>query len=78
LNVFDGVRGRGLMLGAVLAGAHKGNAGAILDHAAEQGLLLLQAGPDVLRFVPALNIADRDITEGLTRLALALRAFLKS
>jgi len=28
--------------------------------------------------VPALNIADRDITEGLTRLALALRAFLKS
>jgi len=76
LKVFDGVRGRGLMLGAVLTDAHKGKAGAILDHAAQQGLLLLQAGPDVLRFVPALNITDRDVSEGLTRLALALRAFL--
>lgn len=76
LHVFDGVRGRGLMLGAVLADAYRGKAGAILDHAAQQGLLLLQAGPDVLRFVPALNITDRDVSEGLTRLALALRAFL--
>jgi len=78
LNVFDGMRGRGLMLGAVLAEAHKGRASAILDCAAQQGLLLLQAGPDVLRFVPALNIGDRDVAEGLTRLALALRTFLKS
>ncbi|MBS1937919.1 MAG: aminotransferase class III-fold pyridoxal phosphate-dependent enzyme, partial [Bacteroidetes bacterium] len=76
LKVFDGVRGRGLMLGAVLADAHKGKAGEILDHAAREGLLLLQAGPDVLRFVPALNIGDRDVSEGLTRLALALRSFL--
>jgi acetylornithine/N-succinyldiaminopimelate aminotransferase len=78
LNVFDGVRGRGLMLGAVLADAHKGKAGEILDHAAHEGLLLLQAGPDVLRFVPALNITDGDVAEGLTRLALALRAFLRA
>jgi len=28
--------------------------------------------------VPALNIGDRDVAEGLTRLALALRTFLKS
>ena len=40
--------------------------------AAAHGLLLLQAGPDVLRFVPALNITDRDIAEGLARLRLAL------
>ncbi len=77
LQVFDTVRGRGLMLGAVLADAHKGKAGAILDCAARQGLLLLQAGPDVLRFVPALNIGDTDVAEGLTRLALALRTFVK-
>ena len=76
MDVFAEVRGRGLMLGAVLADAHKGKAGAILDHCAAQGLLLLQAGPDVLRFVPALNIGDRDVAEGLTRLALALRASL--
>ncbi|WP_267225263.1 acetylornithine transaminase [Dyella silvae] len=76
LDLFDEVRGRGLMLGAVLKEAHKGKAGTILDFAAAHGLLLLQAGPDVLRFVPALNISDADIAEGLARLEAALRAYL--
>ena len=62
------VRGRGLMLGAVLRPEHAGKAATILDHAARHGLLMLQAGPDVLRFVPALNITDADIAEGLARL----------
>ena len=78
LHVFSEVRGRGLMLGAVLNNAHKGKAGAVLDYAATHGLLLLQAGPDVLRFVPALNIRDEDVAEGLTRLARALRAFVSA
>ncbi|ULU25475.1 acetylornithine transaminase [Dyella terrae] len=76
LHLFDEVRGRGLMLGAVLNEANKGNAGVILDHAAAHGLLVLQAGPDVLRFVPALNISDEDVTEGLQRLETALRSFI--
>lgn len=75
LSLFDEVRGRGLMLGAVLNEANKGKAGAILDHAAAHGLLLLQAGPDVLRFVPALNISDEDLAEGLARLEAALHSF---
>ena len=76
LSLFEEVRGRGLMLGAVLNEANKGKAGAILDHAAAHGLLVLQAGPDVLRFVPALNIGDEDLAEGLRRLEAALRSFL--
>ncbi len=76
LSLFAEVRGRGLMLGAVLAPQYAGRAGEILDHAANEGLLMLQAGPDVLRFVPALNIADDDIADGLARLARALRAFV--
>ena len=76
LALFDEVRGRGLMLGAVLNEANKGKAGAILDHAAAHGLLVLQAGPDVLRFVPALNIGDEDVAEGLQRLEAALRSFV--
>jgi acetylornithine/N-succinyldiaminopimelate aminotransferase len=76
LQLFDEVRGRGLMLGAVLNEANKGKAGAILDHAAAHGLLVLQAGPDVLRFVPALNISDEDLAEGLARLEAALRSFV--
>ncbi|MDH5830498.1 acetylornithine transaminase [Luteimonas sp. M1R5S18] len=73
LGLFSEVRGRGLMLGAVLAPAHAGRAGELLDRAAVQGLLLLQAGPDVLRFVPPLNIDDATLADGLQRLAAALR-----
>ena len=76
LKLFSEVRGRGLMLGAVLRPEYSGRAGEILDHAAANGVLLLQAGPDVLRFVPALNISDDEIVEGLQRLQAALRAFI--
>jgi acetylornithine/N-succinyldiaminopimelate aminotransferase len=74
-GLFAQVRGRGLMLGAVLKPGHAGRAAEILDHAAAHGLLLLQAGPDVLRFVPALNLTDADVAEGLARLHAALKAF---
>ncbi|GAB2552734.1 acetylornithine/succinylornithine family transaminase [Rhodanobacter koreensis] len=78
LNLFAEVRGRGLMIGAVLAEAYKGRAGEILDHAAGHGLLLLQAGPDVLRFVPPLTITDEELAEGLDRLGHALTAFAQA
>ena len=74
--MFAEVRGRGLMLGAVLAPKYAGRAGEILDLAAAEGLLLLQAGPDVLRFVPALNIDEGEVAQGLGRLERALRAFV--
>ncbi|QDI02393.1 acetylornithine transaminase [Xanthomonas cerealis pv. cerealis] len=74
--LFSQVRGRGLMLGAVLNQAHAGQAGMILDHAAAHGLLTLQAGPDVLRFVPSLNITDEEVAEGLKRLRVALREYV--
>ena len=74
-GLFAEVRGRGLMLGAVLKPEHAGRAGEILDHAAVHGLLMLQAGPDVLRFVPALNISDEEVAEGLLRLRKALAVF---
>ncbi|WP_374013191.1 acetylornithine transaminase [Pseudoxanthomonas koreensis] len=74
-GVFRQVRGRGLMLGAVLAPEHAARAGELLDHAAAHGLLALQAGPDVLRLVPALNITDADVAEGLKRLRAAVADF---
>ena len=73
LGVFSEVRGRGLMLGAVLTPGFADRASAALDFAAGEGLLLLQAGPDVLRFVPALNIPVADIDDGLDRLERALK-----
>lgn len=77
LHLFSDVRGRGLMIGAVLGDAYKGRAGEILDLAAAHGLLILQAGPDVLRIVPPLTITDEETAEGLERLGAALHAFTK-
>jgi acetylornithine/N-succinyldiaminopimelate aminotransferase len=72
LDAFTEIRGRGLMLGAVLSSRFAARGGEILDAAAGEGLLLLQAGVDVLRFVPALNIASVDVAEGLSRLRSAI------
>jgi acetylornithine/N-succinyldiaminopimelate aminotransferase len=77
LRVFSGLRGRGLMLGAVLVPDLAGRAGDILDLAAAEGLLMLQAGPDVLRFVPALNITGDEVADGLARLRTALAALAR-
>ncbi len=76
-DIFEQVRGRGLMIGAILVNRYKGHASQILDHAAARGLLLLQAGPDVLRFVPPLTISDEDVSEGLARLRGALADFVE-
>ncbi|MGY6518823.1 MAG: acetylornithine transaminase [Lysobacteraceae bacterium] len=75
-GLFAGVRGRGLMIGAVLAGRHAGRAGELMDHAAAAGVLVLQAGPDVLRLLPPLNLEAEECAEGLARLGTALDAFL--
>jgi len=39
-------------------------------------LLLLQAGADVLRFVPPLSITDEELADGLSRLHDALSDFV--
>ena len=74
-GLFAQIRGRGLMIGAQLRTENAGKAADILDRCVDHGLLLLQAGPDVLRFVPALNITDADIAEGMARLRAAVRDF---
>ncbi|KAF1712046.1 aspartate aminotransferase family protein [Pseudoxanthomonas kalamensis DSM 18571] len=74
-GVFSEVRGRGLMLGAVLRPEYAGRAAEMMALAGDAGVLLLQAGPDVLRLVPALTIADADVAEGLARLRTAMAGF---
>lgn len=74
LSLFGDVRGRGLMLGAELAVAWRGRAGELMERCRQQGVLILQAGPDVLRFLPPLNISDEDMDEGLRRLGQAFGA----
>lgn len=53
-------RGKGLMQGVVVSGRPVGE---IINKAIENGLFVLSAGTDVLRFVPPLIIAEADIDE---------------
>lgn len=71
-DVFSEVRGLGLLVGAVLSDAWKGKAKAILDAAAVEGVMVLQASPDVVRFAPSLVVDDADIDEGLARFERAV------
>jgi acetylornithine/N-succinyldiaminopimelate aminotransferase len=62
-------RGRGLMQGLVLSAPVAGKLTAALHGL---GVLTVPAGPDVLRLVPALNIPDAELDEGLSRIDEAL------
>jgi acetylornithine/N-succinyldiaminopimelate aminotransferase len=74
--VFRQVRGRGLMVGAELQQSWRGRSGDLMETAREHGVLILQAGPDVLRFLPPLNISANDLEEGMRRLAAAVAQFV--
>jgi acetylornithine/N-succinyldiaminopimelate aminotransferase len=63
-EVFAGVRGQGLMLGLKCKAANTD----VVKAAYAQNLLTIPAADNVLRLLPALNIADADITEALARL----------
>jgi acetylornithine/N-succinyldiaminopimelate aminotransferase len=72
-GVFSGVRGSGLLLGAVMSDAWRGKAKDVQMLAQEEGVLVLQAGPDVVRLAPSLIIDEADMAEGLARLRAALQ-----
>ena len=72
IGVIAEVRGRGLMLGAVLRDEWAGRAGALVEACRRHGVLVLQAGPDVLRFLPPLNVTDEELDDGMDRLEAAL------
>lgn len=64
------LRGLGLMRGVVL----EGPAAPVVTAAREGGLLVVSAGPDVVRIVPPLTITESEIDEGLHILERALTA----
>jgi len=66
----------GLLIGSVLAPQYAGRAKEILDLCTRHGLMVLMAGPNVIRFAPSLVIEDSEIDEGLARFAAALADFV--
>jgi acetylornithine/N-succinyldiaminopimelate aminotransferase len=75
-GLFSDIRGQGLLLGAELAEPYKGRARELLALALEQGVMVLMAGPDVIRLAPSLIIPDNDIQESMTRFDRAIVRFL--
>jgi acetylornithine/N-succinyldiaminopimelate aminotransferase len=73
-RLFNAFRGKGLWVGCVLSPEYAGHSKTVIDAALEQGLLGLRAGPDIVRFAPALNIPDEDLEEGLARFERAVDA----
>ncbi|MCF6691401.1 acetylornithine/N-succinyldiaminopimelate aminotransferase [Raoultella ornithinolytica] len=77
-DLFSDIRGMGLLIGAELKPQHHGRARDFLYAAAEAGVMVLNAGPDVMRFVPSLVIDDSDIDEGMARFAQAVQRVLSA
>jgi len=68
-HVFSGLRSSGLWICCDIKDV---DAFELLDRCYENGLILVTAGNKALRFAPALNISEDDISEGLGNLTKAL------
>jgi len=66
--VIKQVRGQGLLIGTEL----NIEAAPLVAAARDKGLLILTAGPNVLRFLPALNVSAEEIDEALATVAAVL------
>ncbi|WP_417664731.1 aspartate aminotransferase family protein [Pseudidiomarina donghaiensis] len=71
-GIFKDIRGKGLLIGAELNDKFDGKARDFLNAAAEEGTMVLVAGPSVIRFTPSLIIPEQDIAEGLERFERAV------
>jgi len=71
-NVFSEIRGKGLLIGAVLTEEYKGRAKEFLMAALAEGVMTLVAGASIIRFAPSLVIPEQDIAEGLARFEKAI------
>ncbi|WP_334326782.1 aspartate aminotransferase family protein [Gilliamella apicola] len=71
-RVFREYRGKGLLLGAELQPEFHHKARDFLNVATEFRVMILNAGPNVLRFTPSLIISEEEIREGMMRFAKAV------
>jgi acetylornithine/N-succinyldiaminopimelate aminotransferase len=75
-DVFSEVRGKGMLLGCALNEKYAGRARDFMVAAAEQKMMCLVAGTNVIRFAPSLVIPDEDIIEGLARFEKAVASIV--
>ena len=77
-NVFEEVRGQGMLLGCALNEKYQGRARDFMMAATKENLMCLVAGMNVVRFAPSLVIPDEDIKEGLARFERAVAAVVNA
>ena len=71
-DCFAEIRGKGLLIGAEFNERYAEQGRATLAASIKQGLMLLVAGPNVLRFAPSLIIPEADIRKGMAKLDAAI------
>ncbi|BEM45439.1 acetylornithine aminotransferase [Serratia marcescens] len=72
-GVFTAIRGMGLLIGVELTPHYHGRARDFLTAAAARGLMILNAGPNVIRFAPSLVVELQDIEAGMALFELAVQ-----
>lgn len=75
-NIFSEIRGMGLLIGAELDGKLLNRSKDILQASAVEGLMMLNAGTNVLRFTPSLIISEEEISSGMAKLETAIGKLL--
>jgi len=70
-DLFEGVRGLGLMMGLKL----KSDSRAFVNHARSHGILTVAAGDNVVRLLPPLIITEHHIRECVEKLSAAAHAY---
>jgi acetylornithine/N-succinyldiaminopimelate aminotransferase len=68
--IFEGVRGRGLMIGLKCKVAN----GDLVAHLLEEDMLTVVAGDNVVRLLPPLNVSDAEVDLALEKLDAAAQA----
>lgn len=76
-GIFAEIRGMGLLIGAELDGKLLNRSKDILQACAAEGLMMLNAGTNVLRFTPSLIISEDEINSGMAKLETAISKLLK-
>ncbi len=72
-RVFTAIRGMGMLIGAELTPQYHGKAYDFLITAADKrGLMIVNAGPNVIHFAPSLVIEFQDIAAGMALFELAV------
>ncbi len=71
-GVFREVRGLGLLIGAEVTEEWQGKAKLFLQSALKEGLMVLVAGPNVVRMAPSLLVTEADIDLALEKLERAV------